>query len=319
MISISVVIPCYNVEEYIEEGLRSILLQTKPALEVLCIDDGSTDRTVEIIKQHQKEYPNRIKLYINDDNRGATYSRNRGLAIATGDYIQFFDADDLLHADKFMHQSKVIEALPVKPDILVNSVKKLYIDGSEKIYEFKGIDPWCALLDGMMGVTSVNLFKRTKVLEVNGWNEGLKSSQEYDLMFRMMESGADVHFDKALLCTNRERVSGSITKSNPRDKWIRYIGLRKKMFDFLKKTNQLTDERKQAFINVSFDSIRILYKYDRGEALRLYNELIATNGKPHTTDTSSERYLKIYNVLGFKLTEQLLDLLQPARSKDVIH
>lgn len=319
MISISVVIPCYNVEEYIEEGLRSILLQTKPALEVLCIDDGSTDGTVEIIKQQQKEYPDRIKLYINDDNRGATYSRNRGLAIATGDYIQFFDADDLLHADKFMHQSSVIEELPVKPDILINSVKKLFVDGSEKIYEFKGIDPWCALLDGMMGVTSVNLFKRSKVLEVNGWNEGLKSSQEYDLMFRMMEAGASVHFDKALLCTNRERVSGSITKSNPRDKWIRYIGLRKKMFDFLRKTNQLTEERKQAFINVCFDAIRILYKYDRGEAVRLYHELITSNGKPHSTDTSSERYLKIYNVLGFKLTEQLLDLLQPARSNDVIH
>lgn len=319
MTSISVVIPCYNVEEYIGEGIRSILLQTQPALEILCIDDGSTDRTVEIIKQLQKTNPGLIKLYINDDNRGATYSRNRGLAIARGEYVQFFDADDLLDCDKFLHQGRLIQELPVKPDILVNSVKKLFLDGSEKIYEFHGNDPWCALIDGMMGVTSVNLFKRTKVLEVNGWNEGLKSSQEYDLMFRMMEAGALVHFDNALLCTNRERVSGSITKSNPRDKWLRYIGLRVKMFDYLKKNKLLTDERKQIFINACFDSIRILYKYDQEEAVRLYHKLIAANGKPQSTNTSSERYLKLYCLLGFKLTERLLDLLHAARSKDVIH
>lgn len=318
MISISVVIPCYNVEEYIEEGLRSILLQTLPALEILCIDDGSSDRTVALIQKFQQEYPHLIKLYINDGNRGATYSRNRGLAIARGDYIQFFDADDLLHADKFMHEAEVIDKLSTKPDILVNNVKKIFVDGSEKIYEFPAIDPWCALMDGMMGVTSANLYRRSKVLEVKGWSEDLKSSQEYDLMFRMMMAGAVVHFDPVLLCTNRERISGSITKSNPRDKWVRYINLRRQIFDYIKQNDLITPERRQVFVNVCFDAIRILFRYDRPEAFRFYDELVKVNGKPQKSESSSARYMRLYNLIGFKATEQLLRLIQ-RRSSDVIH
>ncbi|MBK7964613.1 MAG: glycosyltransferase family 2 protein [Bacteroidetes bacterium] len=66
MISISVIIPCYNVETYIEEGLHSVLKQTHPAKEIICIDDGSSDNTINIIRKLQEEFPNKIYLYLNE-------------------------------------------------------------------------------------------------------------------------------------------------------------------------------------------------------------------------------------------------------------
>ncbi|MGR6009469.1 glycosyltransferase family 2 protein [Bacillus cereus] len=88
---ISIIIPTYNVEEYIEEALNSVLNQSFKQLEVIVIDDGSRDKTVEIIQSLQDE---RIKLYENGSNQGPAYSRNFGISKAKGNWIAFLDGDD---------------------------------------------------------------------------------------------------------------------------------------------------------------------------------------------------------------------------------
>lgn len=312
---ISVIVPCYNVEEYIDEGLRSVLTQTFAPLEILCIDDGSSDNTVSIIRELQKEFPDRIRLLVNEQNRGATYTRNRGLAIARGEYIQFFDADDLLLPFKFEYQNEVLNNLNYKPDILIGSCKKLFLDGTEKVYTYHAMDPWCALLDAMLGVTTSNLFRREKVLEINGWMDGLKSSQEYDLMFRMLQKGAKVQFDTKQLNVNREREFGSITKTNPAEKWKRFINLRTRIYDYLKESNQLTEERKQTFVNIVFDAARILYIYDKQAALELHKKYILNVGTPSVTLSTSERFLSFYRILGFEKAQSLSKLINPSFHK----
>ncbi|MFN8155145.1 MAG: glycosyltransferase family A protein [Bacteroidia bacterium] len=303
MVSISVIVPCYNVETFIEDGLRSVLQQTMAPKEIICVDDCSKDNTIRIIRRLQEEYPNRIHLYINEKNRGATYTRNRGLVMAKGEYIQFFDADDILFPDKFQHQSEVIEAAAERPDIVVSDFKRKYVNGEEKIYHYPDQDPWCALMRALMGITTSNLYKREKVLEVKGWTEDLASSQEYELMFRMLCSGAKVAFDQTIVCLNRDRESGSITKTNPKEKWKRYIGLRATIFEFLQKNNLVTEERRQTYIDSMFDGIRILYKYDRAEADKLHSKYVHHQGKPHPTPSTSKRYLSIYSLFGFKMAE----------------
>lgn len=316
MTTISVVVPCYNVANYIEEGLRSVLAQSVPPLEIICVDDGSTDETVEIIKKLQIEFPNKIQLLINDGNRGATYTRNRGLAVARGEYIQFFDADDILINTKFEYQIGLINEAFNKPDILVGSCKKLFIDGTEKLLIYEPGDPWAKLMDAMLGVTTSNLFKKSKLLEINGWSETLKSSQEYDLMFRMMQKDAIVQIDNKILNTNRERPFGSITKSNPGEKWKRFIAIRARIFFYLKGTNKLTPEVKQTFINRVFDALRILYLYDKNEAIRLHKEYIIKEGKPTNSSSSTPKYMMIYNLFGFR-TAQWASLLFNQRQKRI--
>lgn len=314
--TISVIIPCYNVENYIEEGLRSVLAQSLPPLEIICVDDGSTDKTVEIIKKLQLENPSKIQLLLNDGNRGATYTRNRGLAVARGEYVQFFDADDILVATKFEYQTALINNAKVKPHILIGSCKKLFLDGTEKLLIYEPGDPWAKLMDAMLGVTTSNLFKKSKLLEINGWSENLKSSQEYDLMFRMLQKDAVVQFDQKILSTNRERPFGSITKTNPGEKWKRFIAVRVRIYFYLKGVNKLTPEAKQTFINRVFDALRILYLYDKKEAIRLHREYILKEGKPIATISSTTRYMMIYNYFGFNIAQRI-SLLFSHRSKRI--
>ena len=91
---ISVIIPCYNVSNYIDETLSSILDQTYKNIEIICLDDGSTDDTLDILKRYQ-DSNNNIFIYT-DTNHGQGYQRNKGIQLAHGRYIHFMDSDDLL-------------------------------------------------------------------------------------------------------------------------------------------------------------------------------------------------------------------------------
>ena len=315
--SISVIIPCYNVETYIEEGLQSVLNQTHPAKEIICIDDGSTDNTIKIIRNLQEKFPNKIFLYLNEKNRGATYTRNRGLAIAKGDFIQFFDADDILLPNKFEHQIKIITECSFSPDIIVNDFQRKNIDGTIETYTFPDDDPWCGLLEGRLGVTTSNLYRRENVIAVRGWTEELLSSQEYDLMFRMLVAGSLVLFDTKIISYNRERVSGSITKSDPAGKWIRFINLRERIYHYLLANSMLKPERLESFRKIMFDSIRILYKYNKKEAIKLHQKYIQQIKINEPTLSTSKKYLSVYNIFGFRIAELASRIVNPPN--DTIH
>lgn len=94
---ISVIVPVYNVEEYIRECLNSIINQTYKKLEIILIDDGSTDKSGEICEEYMAK-DNRIKV-IHQRNAGLSDARNAGIEIATGNYIQFIDSDDYIDED----------------------------------------------------------------------------------------------------------------------------------------------------------------------------------------------------------------------------
>jgi glycosyltransferase involved in cell wall biosynthesis/peptidoglycan/xylan/chitin deacetylase (PgdA/CDA1 family) len=313
MSTISVVIPCYNVATYIKEAIESVIQQTVKCEEIICVDDCSSDNTVAIIKELQSQYPTIIKLIQNDKNEGANHSRNKGLNAATSEFIQFFDADDLLLPTKFEHQLALIEKSDIKIDIVVNSFKKRSLSGVETLYTFESDDAWNSLMRGRLGVTTANLFRRSAILSASGWNENLKSSQEYDLMFRMLKNRANVKIDAAVLNINRERVSGSITQSNPEAKWTRFINLRINIYNYLHENNLLTDKIKITFINEVFNSIRIIYYYNKMVAIDMHRKFIKPIGKPTPTHSNSKKYLFIYNLFGFKLAQIIATILHPQK------
>ncbi len=94
---ISVIIPVYNTEQYLYEAISSITQQTLPDIEIICVNDGSTDSSREILGEFAKK-DSRIVL-IDQENKGLSGARNTGLAKATGEYIYFFDSDDVLERD----------------------------------------------------------------------------------------------------------------------------------------------------------------------------------------------------------------------------
>ncbi len=98
MTMVSVIIPIYNVQDYLAECLESILSQTYVNFEILCINDCSTDDSLAVLRKYAKK-DIRIKIWNNDRNRGQAYSRNVGLSNAVGDFILFVDADDFICPD----------------------------------------------------------------------------------------------------------------------------------------------------------------------------------------------------------------------------
>ena len=126
---ITVFMPVYNTEKYLRESIDSILKQTYKNFEFLIIDDGSTDSCVDIIKSYKD---NRIVFFRNEENKGLSYTRNRGIYLATGEFIAFMDSDDICKIDRLAVQVKFLEENPEyqivasNADKLIN--KKLYVN-----------------------------------------------------------------------------------------------------------------------------------------------------------------------------------------------
>lgn len=97
MVKVSVIVPVYNCEDYLEESIKSILNQSLNDIEVICIDDGSTDGSLNILNDFASD-DFRIKVF-SHENQGSSAARNYGLRKVTGDYIYFFDGDDYLVED----------------------------------------------------------------------------------------------------------------------------------------------------------------------------------------------------------------------------
>ena len=93
MPKVSVIVPVYNVEKYIDKCLKSLVNQTLSDIEIIVVNDGSTDNSETIIKQYLEKYQNKIK-YVIKQNGGLSDARNYGMKFATGEYIAFLDSDD---------------------------------------------------------------------------------------------------------------------------------------------------------------------------------------------------------------------------------
>ncbi|MGG8363830.1 glycosyltransferase family 2 protein, partial [Bacillus cereus] len=100
---VSVVIPLYNTEKYIEETMQSILDQTYKNIEIVIVDDGSKDQSPSIVKNLAEKYPGQVK-YVHQKNQGVSVARNTGIENASGEYIAFLDSDDLWHPTKIEKQ-----------------------------------------------------------------------------------------------------------------------------------------------------------------------------------------------------------------------
>lgn len=143
---ISIIIPAYNIEDYLERCLDSVLEQTYHNLEILVVDDGSTDNTARIIDKYADK-DSRI-IAIHQKNQGVSMARNNALDLATGDYIGFVDGDDMIDIDMYrtlvmcMEKENVDIAhcgyqmvFPNRIDYYYNTKEKILLDRESGVYE----------------------------------------------------------------------------------------------------------------------------------------------------------------------------------------
>ena len=184
---ISVVMPCHNAAPYVEEAIASVLGQSYPQVELIVVDDGSTDGSTDILQRLAAGHPDRIALVF-QNRTGPFAARNRALAHANGNYIAFLDADDSWHPDALRLMHDALETVPADvaycgwQDIGVaatDTSPKIppILDASEAASHFLEHAPW---------PNNSVLIRRPLIDELRGFSERAPTAMDFDLWLRML-------------------------------------------------------------------------------------------------------------------------------------
>lgn len=195
---VSVIMPCYNAGQYIQQAIESVLHQTYSRFELIIVNDGSTDNSESIIKKFNDE---RIRYFV-QENKGQCAASNFGLEQAKGELIKFFDADDCMNPE---HLSAQVEKLGKKKDVLVscawgrfytnNPLDAVFIP--ETVWQDLSSIEWIKLALSqkydMMGAP-LWLIPREVINETGGWDERLSLNNDFEFSMRLLTHVKAVHF-----------------------------------------------------------------------------------------------------------------------------
>ena len=197
---VSIIIPAYNSEKYIAETLTSVLSQAYRPIEIIVVDDGSTDKTAKILKGCQTDKTNEsseINLtYIYQQNSGPSKARNTGIKAAKGEYIAFLDADDLWTKTKLEKQVNYMtnnsDVSLVFGDMSVFDSKGIIIDSSFKKYGYPQCDEGRKVLNAFENLLERNYISTGTVFLKKGcfnkagyFDESIRHGEDYDLWLRV--------------------------------------------------------------------------------------------------------------------------------------
>ncbi len=304
---VSVVIPCYNVEKYIKECLESVASQTYKHIELICVNDGSTDNTRSIIEEFIKTSSIDVKI-IDRPNGGQCAARNTGIKSARGEYIHFLDSDDLMMPNKVENVVKLIMRDKERACFIVGDYIYRSINGKEVIKRVDQSDGWYGLISSQLGISSSITCRKECLKKVNYWDEKVKSSAEYEFLFRLLRYGHRHVRDPEPLIIVRERQNGSITQTNRKENLVRFIDLRIRILEHLRDNELLSEELEKHACQTIFTALRMLYIYDASKSRSLYNKLIPKTFKPEVSPALTRKYVLTYNLFGYSMAQKLWEL-----------
>ena len=201
---VSIVIPTYNSSQYISEALDSVLAQTYKDYEIIVVDDGSTDDTIQALQP----YMSRIK-YIYKENGGPGSARNVGIRNAQGEYIAFLDSDDLWLPEKLEKQVRYLERYPeislVFTDCLrleENSLRR------SKRRKFISDDMLVSIWWENLIVTSTVMVRKYCFERIGTFDESGRMAEDLEMWLRIIANGYRVSFLDEILAVYRVRLSG---------------------------------------------------------------------------------------------------------------
>lgn len=203
MPKVSIIMPLYNKETYITSSVESVLRQTFYDYELIVVDDGSTDRSAEIVQNYANQ-DNRIRL-VKIKNSGVSNARNVGLSQAEGEWIQFLDADDQIDREYLFKSMKILEK--EAPDILFSDfwmvnpqgkkVRQITSDLTGDRNQKELCDTYISLQDknGFFGFISNKLFKRSLLMESGAsFSVKIKLAEDLDFYSQIYPYAQKVYF-----------------------------------------------------------------------------------------------------------------------------
>jgi glycosyltransferase involved in cell wall biosynthesis len=271
---VSIIIPCYNCQQWVEEAILSCLNQTYPNIEIIVVDDGSTDESLQVLRR----YLPLIRLETGP-NRGGNSARNRGFALSTGEYIQFLDADDYLEPEKVARQVRFLEE--TKADVVYGDWRqKRHLPGSNLSYldriEVSGVqqDIVASLLSFWWVNGGAVLYRRQVVNQVGGWDEALRAVQDTDFLTSVALSGAEIRYQPGCHFVYRKYGAVTVSTSNL-SRWLESmcISLTKSQAA-LTRSGRLTEQYKAALAVGYFEVARACYSFDARASFAIYTKTL---------------------------------------------
>ena len=189
---VSVIIPAFNRAEYIKETVNSVLAQDYPSVQLIVVDDGSTDGTYEILLGYAEQDKLKLLTHPGRENKGQSAALNLGLKAATGEFIAILDSDDLFLPGKISAQVNYLDSHPQVG--LVYGMGEA-IDGEGRwIYDIHSVDhkepndPNAVLLDCYFLLPQNALVRRSVYDEIGGFEEDFRAAQDHDMLVRIAET-----------------------------------------------------------------------------------------------------------------------------------
>lgn len=217
--SVTVIIPCFNRGAFLRQTVDSALAQTWRNVEVIVVDDGSTDDSAQILDA----YGDRIRVLTHPgrENKGQSASINLGLSSSTSDYVAILDSDDWWEVDKLRVQVEFLESNP-KIGLVYCNGYQVAEDGTRKWRMYSDdhqehSDPARVLADCYFLVPNNSLIRRAVIDETGGFDESLRAAQDHDMAIRIAEVAKIAYLPVDVF--NYRRHDDSISKKNTRLRW----------------------------------------------------------------------------------------------------
>ena len=184
---VSIIIPCFNQASYLVEALESALNQTYSNIEIVCVNDGSTDNSSEIFRKYADKYKN-ILFFNETINRGVCFVRNLAVKACTGEYILPLDADDIIEPD---YVEKAVNVLEEKPEVGIVYCCADFFGVKNKRWELAEYQKEKMFFENL--IFNSALFRKKDFEKVGGYKECMHiGCEDWDLWLSLIENGAEV-------------------------------------------------------------------------------------------------------------------------------
>lgn len=266
---ISIIMPVYNTEIYLETALLSVLMQSFNDFELICIDDCSTDSSYEILKRYSS-LDSRIKVYKNNANRGAAYCRNRGIEISKGKYIFFLDSDDWINVNTLELLYSIAESKNLQ--VLMFKFMTFWDDSNtfsiEPFYDMRFMDKYIGKVFNHMdlepnslfdipGANCNKLYLKDFLIKINlKYPEGLMF-EDTAVFFDYMVKAERVSLIGDYLYYRRRRKSSVM--GNTGEKIFDSIIIAKDLIKVFLDDNNIYNRYKNGAINITFSFLKGRY------------------------------------------------------------
>jgi GT2 family glycosyltransferase len=310
---VSILIPCYNAQPWIAQSIQSALDQTWIEKEVIVVDDGSTDGSLNVIRS----FGNAIR-FETGPNRGGNVTRNRLLELAQGEWLQYLDADDCLLPQKIERQFSEFD--PATCDVAISPVILLHCEGDQPPWEeFREIpaprDLWINLVRMELPQTAAPLFRRSALCDVGKWKPDQPCCQELELYFRLLTGGKRFQYCPTAGVLYRQWSTETVWRKNPMQTLGRWLSVIEAAERHLQQSGQLTAQRRDAIALSRLRCARSIYQFEPSRAREVAR--LAKRSHAHLSLLRFSDFPRTYRwahrVGGFEFAERVAQLVRPLK------